>query len=68
MSCLEGTWAIAVHLDAWLYEVLETRQPPNISLLNVVFWVIVPVKNIENHSTFQINLFFFLYLLLRALV
>lgn len=57
MSCLEGNWAIAVHLDAWLYEVLETRQSPNISLLNVVFWVIVPVKNIENYSPFQINLF-----------
>lgn len=57
MSCLEGNWAIAVHLDAWLYEVLETRQSPNLSLLNVVFWVIVPVKNIENYSTFQINLF-----------
>lgn len=53
MSCLEGNWAIAVHLDAWLYEVLETRQSPNISLLNVVFWVIVPVKNIENYSPFQ---------------
>lgn len=49
MSCLEGNWAIAVHLDVWLYEVLETRQSPTISLLNV--------KNIENHSTFQINLF-----------
>lgn len=57
MSCLEWNWAIAVHLDAWLYEILETRQSPNLSSLNVVFWVIVPVKNIENYSTFQINLF-----------
>ena len=57
MSCLEGNWAIAVHLDAWLYEVLEIRQSLNISLLNVVFWVIVPAKNIENYSPFQTNLF-----------